>query len=120
MNGDRRAAGRPAPRARATRPEATEHAGQRTAGPRPELRRRGLELPIYWGNRNWHPTLADAMRQMAGAGVRRALAVVLAAYSSYSSCRQYLEDIARAGEEAGAGAPRVDKVRVFFNHPDFV
>jgi ferrochelatase len=55
---------------------------------RPELRHRGIPMPIYWGNRNWHPMLADTMKQMVGDGVRQALAVVLAAYSSYSSCRQ--------------------------------
>ena len=63
---------------------------------RPELDRQGISLPIYWGNRNWHPMLADTLAEMTGQGVKRALAVVLAAYSSYSSCRQYREDIARA------------------------
>ncbi len=87
---------------------------------RPELDRRGLALPVFWGNRNWHPFLADTMRTMTAQGVRRALAVVLAAYSSYSSCRQYLEDIARARQEVGPDAPLVDKVRAFFNHPDFL
>jgi ferrochelatase len=87
---------------------------------RPELDRSGIALPIYWGNRNWHPMLVDTLGQMTAAGVERALAVVLAAYSSYSSCRQYREDIERARETAGAGAPRVDKVRVFYNHPEFV
>jgi protoporphyrin/coproporphyrin ferrochelatase len=86
----------------------------------PELHRRGLDLPIYWGNRNWHPMLADALKQMAGDGIRRGLAIVLAAYSSYSSCRQYREDIERAREAAGERAPRVDKVRAFYNHPDFI
>lgn len=86
----------------------------------PELRARGIALPIYWGNRNWHPMLGDTLKRMTDAGVQRALAVVLAAYSSYSSCRQYREDIARAREGAGASAPVVDKVRVFFNHPDFI
>src|SRR6516162_511594 len=86
----------------------------------PELRRHGITLPLYWGNRNWRPMLADTMRDMAAAGVKRALAVVLAAYSSYSSCRQYREDLDRAGALVGPGAPRVDKVRVFFNHPEFV
>jgi ferrochelatase len=86
----------------------------------PELRRRGLDLPIYWGNRNWHPMLADTLRQMAGDGIRRGLAVVLAAYSSYSSCRQYREDVERAREAVGEAAPRFDKVRVFYNHPDFI
>ena len=64
--------------------------------------------------------LADTLRQMTAAGVERALAVVLAAYSSYSSCRQYREDIERARDAAGADAPQVDKVRVFYNHPEFV
>ncbi|MDR3637545.1 MAG: ferrochelatase [Isosphaeraceae bacterium] len=87
---------------------------------RPELDRQGQPLPLYWGNRNWHPFLADTLRTMAAAGVQRALAVVLAAYSSYSSCRQYREDLARAQAEVGADAPALDKVRVFYNHPDFV
>ena len=64
--------------------------------------------------------LADTLREMAGAGVKRALAVVLAAYSSYSSCRQYREDIERARDEVGPAAPAVDKMRVFYNHPDFI
>jgi protoporphyrin/coproporphyrin ferrochelatase len=87
---------------------------------RPELDRHGISLPIYWGNRNWHPMLPDALAEMTSHGVKRALAVVHAAYSSYSSCRQYREDIARAQHSAGPGAPRVDKVRVFYNHPDFI
>ena len=87
---------------------------------RPELRRHGISLPIFWGNRNWHPMLADTLRAMAGAGVKRALAVVLAAYSSYSSCRQYREDIERARDEVGPGAPAIDKTRVFYNHPEFI
>jgi ferrochelatase len=87
---------------------------------KPELRRHGIELPIYWGNRNWHPLLPDTLQAMTEAGVGRALAVVLAAYSSYSSCRQYLEDIARACDAVGPTAPVVDKVRVFFNHPEFI
>jgi ferrochelatase len=84
------------------------------------LDERGLSLPIYWGNRNWHPMLAGALAQMTADGVKRALALVLSAYSSYSSCRAYREDIARAALEAGPGAPQVDKVRVFYNHPEFV
>lgn len=86
----------------------------------PELRRHGITLPVYWGNRNWHPLLADTFREMAEAGVNRALAVVLAAYSSYSSCRQYREDIERARFEVGPSAPVVEKARAFYNHPDFV
>src|SRR4051812_48161647 len=87
---------------------------------RPELRRHGITLPIYWGNRNWHPMLADTLREMAGAGVKRALGVVLAAYSSYSSCRQYREDIERAQDEVGPGSPAIDKTRAFYNHPEFI
>jgi len=86
----------------------------------PELERRGICLPIFWGNRNWHPMLAATLSEMTGKGVKKALAVVLAAYSSYSSCRQYLEDIARAQAAAGPRAPQVDKVRVFYNHPEFI
>ena len=87
---------------------------------RPELDRHDIRLPIYWGNRNWHPMLADTMAQMAADGVKRALGVVHAAYSSYSSCRQYREDVARAQAAVGGSAPAVDKMRVFYNHPDFI
>jgi ferrochelatase len=85
-----------------------------------ELARAGLALPVYWGNRNWHPLLVDAIRRMAEAGVTRALAFVTSAFGSYSGCRQYLEDIARARAEVGPGAPEVDKLRGFHNHPGFV
>ncbi len=87
---------------------------------KPELERRRIQLPIYWGNRNWHPFLADTMRQMTDAGVRHAIGLVLAAYSSYSSCRQYLEDVARAQATVEPNAPSVDKLRVFYNHPGFI
>ena len=86
----------------------------------PELRAHGINLPIYWGNRNWHPMLADTMRQMTDDGVTHALSVVLAAYSSYSSCRQYREDVEKARDAVGEGAPIFEKMRVFYNHPDFV
>jgi ferrochelatase len=85
-----------------------------------ELEANGPQLPIYWGNRNWHPLLKDTIQQMTREGVKRALAFVTAAYSSYSSCRQYLENIAKAQEGVGAGAPRIDKIRVFYNHPGFI
>lgn len=85
-----------------------------------ELAGQGPELPIYWGNRNWRPLLADTIQQMADDGIKNALAFVTSAYSSYSSCRQYLEDIARAQAAVGPGAPRVDKLRAFFNHPGFI
>jgi protoporphyrin/coproporphyrin ferrochelatase len=87
---------------------------------RAELRTSGLGLPLYWGNRNWHPFLSETVRMMAGDGVKRALAFVTSAYSSYSGCRQYLEDIARARAEVGPEAPIVDKLRVFHDHPGFV
>ena len=85
-----------------------------------ELEEQGPRLPVYWGNRNWHPMLADTLRQMRDDGVRSALAFVTSAYSSYSGCRQYREDIERAREAVGCGAPRVEKLRAFFNHPGFV
>ncbi|TWU25958.1 ferrochelatase [Bythopirellula polymerisocia] len=85
-----------------------------------ELRSHGHDFPIYWGNRNWHPLLADTLRQMADDGVKQALAFFTSAYSSYSGCRQYREDIARAQETVGKKAPQIDKIRVFFNHPGFV
>jgi ferrochelatase len=85
-----------------------------------ELGVQGLALPVYWGNRNWDPLLRDALRQMAQDGVRRALAFVTSAFSSYPGCRQYLEDIERARQAAGPQAPRVEKLRVFYNHPGFI
>ena len=85
-----------------------------------ELEAHGPQLPVYWGNRNWHPMLADTLRQMRQDGIQRSLAFVTSAYSSYSGCRQYREDIACARAEIGAGSPEVDKLRAFFNHPGFI
>jgi ferrochelatase len=79
----------------------------------------GLDLPVYWGNRNWHPFLAYTLRQMKADGVRRAAAFVTSAYSGYSCCRQYLEDIDRARAEV-EDAPEVDKLRIYYDHPGFV
>jgi protoporphyrin/coproporphyrin ferrochelatase len=87
---------------------------------RAELKARGPDLPIYWGNRNWRPFLADALREMRADGRRHALAFITSAYSSYSSCRQYLEDIERAQAEVGPDAPRVSPLRKYFNHPGFI
>jgi ferrochelatase len=87
---------------------------------REELERNGLQLPVYWGNRNWHPFLKNALEKMRDDGVERAIAFVTSAFSSYSGCRQYLEDIARARAGLGKGAPVVDKLRVFYNHPGFI
>jgi len=85
-----------------------------------ELAAHGPRLPVYLGNRNWHPFLADTLRQMEKDGVSRALAFFTSAYGSYSGCRQYLENIAQARAEVGEGAPEVDKLRAFYNHPGFV
>ncbi|HKP46771.1 MAG TPA: ferrochelatase [Pyrinomonadaceae bacterium] len=85
-----------------------------------KLRSEGPHLPIYLGNRNWHPLLADTLVRMRDDGVRNALAFVTSAYSSYSSCRQYLENIAGARQTVGEDAPRVDKIRAFYNHPLFI
>ncbi|HXV60252.1 MAG TPA: ferrochelatase [Vicinamibacteria bacterium] len=87
---------------------------------REELERSGRGLPVYWGNRNWHPFLGDTLGTMADDGIRRALAFVTSAYSSYSSCRQYLEDIERARAAAGSAAPAVDKMGPFFDRPGFI
>ncbi len=85
-----------------------------------ELAQHQLKLPVYWGNRNWHPLLPDALNQMKEDGVKRALAFVTSAYSSYSGCRQYRENIAAASKIVGEGAPDIDKLRVFFNHPGYI
>ena len=87
---------------------------------RSELQEHGPQLRIYWGNRNWHPMLTDTLRQMRADGVKRALAFVTSAYSSYSGCRQYRENIAAAQAEIGDGAPQIDKLRLFYNHPGFI
>lgn len=85
-----------------------------------ELKASGLTLPVYWGNRNWHPLLPDTLAQMKRDGVKRAIALFTSAFSSYSGCRQYRENIAAAQQVVGEGAPQVDKLRVFYNHPGFI
>ena len=87
---------------------------------REELAAKGPDLPVYFGNRNWHPLLPDTIRAMARDGVRQALAFVTSAFSSYSGCRQYRENIVDAIAAVGDSAPRVDKIRPFFNHPGFI
>lgn len=84
-----------------------------------EVALRGHKLPVYWGNRNWHPLLADTLRRMRDDGVKRALAFVTSAYSSYSGCRQYRENLEAARREV-EGAPAIDKLRLFYNHPRFI
>lgn len=85
-----------------------------------ELRANGPAFPIYWGNRNWHPLLPETLRAMAADGVKNALAFVTSAYSSFSSCRQYQQNIANAQAEVGLTAPHIEKLRAFYNHPLFV
>ena len=85
-----------------------------------ELERNGPRLPIYWGNRNWHPLLVDTVGRMAADGVQNALAFVTSAYSSYSSCRQYLQNISDAQAAVGPSAPHIEKLRAFYNHPLFI
>lgn len=87
---------------------------------RDECARAGVTQPWYWGNRNWHPYLADTLREMRDAGVRRALAFVTSPYGSLSSCRQYLDDIARARQDVGPDAPVVDKLRHYHDHPGYI
>lgn len=85
-----------------------------------ELRRSSIDLPVYWGNRNWHPLLVEALGRMRDDGKKRALAFFTSAYSSYSGCRQYLENIEEARKQLGEGAPVVDKLRGYYNHPGFI
>jgi protoporphyrin/coproporphyrin ferrochelatase len=82
-----------------------------------ELRSRGLGLPLYWGNRNWHPYLGDELRAIDRDGHRRVLAVVTSAYPSYSSCRQYRENLFDAAQDTRV---QLDRIRHYANHPGFV
>ncbi|PWC05737.1 ferrochelatase [Agromyces badenianii] len=86
-----------------------------------ELASRGIDLPVYWGNRNWDPYLNDALAEAKAAGHSKLIAIATSAYSSYSSCRQYREDFADALADTGLGDQiQIDKVRQFFDHPGFV
>ncbi len=91
-----------------------------------QLTLRGPALPVYWGNRNWHPLLPDTLARMTADGIRRAIAFFTSAYSSYSGCRQYRENILAAQQTVAQAsvppvdAPQIDKVRAFFNHPRFI
>jgi ferrochelatase len=84
-----------------------------------DLAASGIKLPVYWGNRNWDPFLRDTLEQMKADGITRVAALLTSAYSSYSGCRQYRENLAAAVAEV-PGAPQVDKLRHYFNHPGFV
>ena len=85
-----------------------------------ELAARGPHLPVYWGNRNWHPLVEDTVATMRADGVTDALVFVTSAYTSFSGCRQYQDDLARARAAVGPDAPRLSKLRHYFNHPGFV
>ena len=85
-----------------------------------ELAEHGPHLPIYFGNRNWDPFVTDTIRQMRADGIERALVFVTSAFSSYSGCRQYREDVIRALETLDEGGPVFDKLLVFYNHPGFI
>lgn len=85
-----------------------------------ELQTHDLDLPIYWGNRNWYPMLEDTLGQMANNGIKHALAFATSAYSSYSGCRQYREDVERARQAVGESAPQISFLRKFYNHPGFI
>lgn len=87
---------------------------------REELKRSGPDLPIYFGNRNWHPLLPDTLQKMADDGVKKALAFFTSAFSCYSGCRQYRENIAEARKKVGDAAPEIDLLRKFYNHPGFI
>jgi ferrochelatase len=79
-----------------------------------------VNIPIYWGNRNWHPMLADTVRQMRDDGIRHAIAFVTSAFGSYSGCSQYAEDVDRARVAVGEGAPEIARIRPFSAHPAFI
>ena len=94
---------------------------QLKAGIEAELAARGIELPVFWGNRNWAPYIPQTLQDIYDAGHRKVLMVTTSAYSCYSSCRQYREDIGIALTETGLdGKLEVDKVRQYFDHPGFV
>ena len=80
----------------------------------------GIDVPVYWGNRNWHPMFEDTLRQMRDDGCKRSLAFFTSMFSCYSGCRQYRENLIAAREQVGEGAPIVEKVRMGFNHPGFI
>ncbi len=86
---------------------------------RDDLSGNGIDLPVYWGNRNWDPYLAETLARMRDDGITRAAVLTTSAYSSYSSCRQYRENLAEAVAQV-EGAPRLDRLRQYFNHPGFV
>jgi len=85
-----------------------------------DFRTTGIDVPVYWGNRNWDPYLTDTLTRMREDGIKRAACLFTSAYSSYSGCRQYRENLADAVAATGPGAPQLDRLRHYFNHPGFV
>jgi protoporphyrin/coproporphyrin ferrochelatase len=96
------------------------HTRELVAAVHADLTGQGVDVPVYWGNRNWHPFVADTVRTMAADGIRQAAVFVTSAYASYSSCRQYLDDLAAARRQVGAGAPQLHRLRQYFDHPGFI
>ena len=86
----------------------------------PALADAGIDLPVYWGNRNWAPMLTDTVQQMADDGITNAIAFVTSATSSYSACRQYRENIEAARDAVGDSAPVIHKIRQYYDHPGFI
>lgn len=87
---------------------------------RAELRSADIDLPIYWGNRNWAPYLSDTVAEMAKDGIEHALVFATSAFGSFSGCRQYRQDLERAADDTGDNAPLLRKLRLFYNHPGFI
>ena len=85
-----------------------------------DLAANGINLPVYWGNRNWHPLFADTLEQMKKDGIKKSLAFFTSIFSCYSGCRQYRENIIEAQEQVGPDAPEVHKLRMAFNHPLYI
>ena len=85
-----------------------------------DLAANGIDLPVYWGNRNWHPMFADTLEQMKKDGIKKSLAFFTSMFSCYSGCRQYRENIIEAQEQVGPDAPEVHKLRMAFNHPLYI
>jgi protoporphyrin/coproporphyrin ferrochelatase len=90
------------------------------AGLEQEFKGHGEKMPIYWGNRNWYPLLPDTLKQMHADGVRRAAAFVTSAFGSYSGCKQYREDIARAQVQTGTDAMVIEKLNNFWDREEFI
>ncbi|MEL7156826.1 MAG: ferrochelatase [Actinomycetota bacterium] len=97
-----------------------DHCRELRAAVEAELAAHGPQLPVYWGNRNWHPFVSDTVARMADDGIGHAAVFVTSAFGTYSGCRQYQEDLERARDEVGERAPTLTKLRLFYNHPGFV